>query len=84
MKSLDVFGVCNGIVDIFSDITESDFSGLGFEKGTMRLVEPADQQALLLQGQGPGQTQRRGGSSRCRAVHLSAIVSRSVEMQEVT
>ena len=62
MKSLDVFGVCNGIVDIFSDITESDFSGLGFEKGTMRLVEASDQQALLRRVGATAPILRSGGS----------------------
>ncbi|MCX6115262.1 MAG: adenosine kinase [Proteobacteria bacterium] len=47
MKSIDVSGVCNGIVDIFTDVTEQDFASLGFEKGAMRLVEASDQQELL-------------------------------------
>jgi hypothetical protein len=46
MKSIDVSGVCNGIVDIFTDVTEQDFASLGFEKGAMRLVEASDQQEL--------------------------------------
>ena len=47
MKSIDVSGVCNGLVDIFADVTEEQFSPLGFERGTMRLVE-LDEQAKLL------------------------------------
>ena len=47
MKSIDVSGVCNGLVDIFADVTEEQFSPLGFERGTMRLVE-LDEQATLL------------------------------------
>jgi sugar/nucleoside kinase (ribokinase family) len=47
MKSIDVTGIGNGIVDIFTDITEERFQPLGFEKGTMRLVDTAEQKALL-------------------------------------
>ena len=47
MKSIDVTGLGNGIVDIFTDVTEDQFGPLGFEKGTMRLVETADQKQLL-------------------------------------
>lgn len=47
MKSIDVSGVCNGLVDIFADISEEQFSALGFERGTMRLVQ-LDEQARLL------------------------------------
>ena len=47
MKSIDVSGVCNGIVDIFTDISDEKFSALGFEKGTMRLVDTAEQHGLL-------------------------------------
>lgn len=47
MKSIDVSGVCNGLVDIFADITEEQFSPLGYERGTMRLVETQEQARLL-------------------------------------
>jgi sugar/nucleoside kinase (ribokinase family) len=46
-KSLDVCGVCNPLVDIFADISEENFKELGFEKGTMRLVEAAEQKEVL-------------------------------------
>lgn len=47
MKTLDVTGICNGLVDIFADIAEKDFESLGFEKGTMRLVASDEQHDLL-------------------------------------
>lgn len=47
MKRYHVCGLGNAIVDIFLELTEEEFSSLGFEKGTMRLVEKADQQALF-------------------------------------
>jgi sugar/nucleoside kinase (ribokinase family) len=46
-KSLDVCGLGNGLVDIFVEASEGEFSALDFEKGTMRLVESAEQRELL-------------------------------------
>jgi len=47
MKPIDVTGLGNGIVDIFTDVSEEQFGPLGFEKGTMRLVDTAEQKQLL-------------------------------------
>jgi sugar/nucleoside kinase (ribokinase family) len=47
MKTLDVTGIGNGLVDIFADIAQADFDSLGFEKGTMRLVSSEEQHGLL-------------------------------------
>ncbi len=47
MKSIDVSGIGNGIVDVFADVSEQQFAPLGFDKGTMRLVETAEQKQLL-------------------------------------
>lgn len=49
VKSIDVYGLGNGIVDVLLEVTEDEFSALEFERGTMRLLEPSDQQALLEQ-----------------------------------
>lgn len=46
-KLFQVCGLGNAIVDIFIEVSEADFAQLGFERGTMRLVENADQQLLL-------------------------------------
>lgn len=46
-KSFHVCGLGNAIVDIFLEVSDSDFNSLGFERGTMRLVDQADQQQLL-------------------------------------
>jgi sugar/nucleoside kinase (ribokinase family) len=62
MKSIDVVGVCNGLVDIFSDISEEDFAPLGYEKATMRLVEAAEQRELLGKVGGSQPIMRSGGS----------------------
>jgi sugar/nucleoside kinase (ribokinase family) len=62
MKAFDVCGVCNAIVDIFADISEEDFVPLGFEKGTMRLVEAHEQLSLLERVGSKSPVMRSGGS----------------------
>lgn len=47
MKNYHVCGLGNAIVDIFLELSDDEFAGLGFERGTMRLVELDDQQQLL-------------------------------------
>lgn len=47
MKEFDVIGLGNSLVDILLELTDAEFTAHGFEKGTMRLVEP-DEQAKLL------------------------------------
>src|SRR5439155_25381190 len=37
----------NAIVDIFLEVSDEEFATLGFERATMRLVELAEQKALL-------------------------------------
>jgi sugar/nucleoside kinase (ribokinase family) len=47
MKEFQICGLGNAIVDIFIEVSEAEFAQLGFERGGMRLVEQADQTALL-------------------------------------
>ncbi len=47
MKSFNVCGLGNAVVDIFLELDDASFEPLGFERGTMRLVELDEQQALL-------------------------------------
>ncbi len=47
MKSIDVCGLGNAIVDIFLEVSEDDFQELGFERGTMELVDRPQQAQLL-------------------------------------
>jgi sugar/nucleoside kinase (ribokinase family) len=47
MKEFDVCGLGNAIVDIFVEVSDDELSVLGFERGTMRLVDPAEQRGLL-------------------------------------
>jgi len=47
MTTYDVCGLGNAIVDIFLELDEQEFGSLGFERGTMRLVELEDQKKLM-------------------------------------
>ncbi len=47
MKEFDLIGLGNSLVDILLELTDAEFAALGFEKGTMRLVDPPEQQMLL-------------------------------------
>ncbi len=62
MKTLDVTGVCNGIVDVFADISHEDFEPLNLEKGTMRLVSTDEQTTLLNRFGGQSPVLCSGGS----------------------
>ncbi len=46
-KEFDVCGLGNSLVDILLELTDAEFAALGFEKATMRLVEPAEQRQLF-------------------------------------
>jgi sugar/nucleoside kinase (ribokinase family) len=62
MKTIDVTGICNGLVDIFTDISHQDFESLGFEKGTMRLTSADEQRELLKKFAGRAPAMCSGGS----------------------
>jgi len=47
MKEFHVCGLGNAIVDIFLELSDGEFAALGFERGTMRLVEAAEQRQLI-------------------------------------
>src|SRR5215467_7052136 len=47
MKQFKLCGLGNPIVDIFLELSDSEFKSLGFERGTMRLVELEEQKTLL-------------------------------------
>src|SRR6266550_3816337 len=47
MKEFQLCGLGNALVDIFLEISEAEFASLGFERGTMRLVDLAEQKMLL-------------------------------------
>jgi sugar/nucleoside kinase (ribokinase family) len=47
MRDYDVCGLGNALVDIFLELDDAEFVGLGFDRGTMRLVDHAEQDGLL-------------------------------------
>lgn len=47
MKEFQLYGLGNALVDIFIELSDDEFAALGFERGSMRLVEPAEQKVLL-------------------------------------
>src|SRR6478609_3787234 len=47
MKEFDVCGLGNAIVDIFVEVSDEELAALDFERGTMRLVDRAEQRGLL-------------------------------------
>jgi sugar/nucleoside kinase (ribokinase family) len=47
MKQFNVIGLGNSLVDILLELTDEEFADLKFEKGTMRLVDAAEQKMLL-------------------------------------
>lgn len=61
-KTIQVTGICNALVDIFADITEEQFAALGFDKGTMRLVEASEQKEILSKLGGKDNALCSGGS----------------------
>jgi sugar/nucleoside kinase (ribokinase family) len=47
MKAFQLYGLGNALVDIFIPTSEEQFATLGFERGSMRLVERIEQKILL-------------------------------------
>jgi sugar/nucleoside kinase (ribokinase family) len=47
MRQFQLCGLGNAIVDIFVEVSEGEFASLGFERGTMVLVDQAEQKKLL-------------------------------------
>lgn len=47
MKEFQICGLGNALVDIFLEVSEAEFGELAFERGSMRLVDHAEQKLLL-------------------------------------
>src|SRR5271163_441333 len=73
MKDFHVCGLGNAIVDIFLELDDEEFAGLGFERGTMRLVEAAEQQGLIDQFRGRDPRLVSGGSVANSTIALSQL-----------
>lgn len=49
MKEFQLYAVGHALVDIFIDVTDDELASLGFDRGSMRLVERDEQKRLLQQ-----------------------------------
>src|SRR6188768_1985656 len=47
MKEFQLCGLGNAVVDIFLEVSDSEFASLGFERGGMQLVAHDEQKKLL-------------------------------------
>src|SRR5947208_12032204 len=73
MREFHVCGLGNAIVDIFLEVSDAEFAGLGFERGTMRLVEAAAQRDLLAKFRGHEPRLVSGGSVANSVIALSQL-----------
>jgi sugar/nucleoside kinase (ribokinase family) len=62
MREFQLYGLGNALVDIFIELSDEEFASLGFERGSMRLVGPAEQKALLERFEGREPRLVSGGS----------------------
>jgi sugar/nucleoside kinase (ribokinase family) len=77
MRTLDVTGVCNGLVDFLMDISQEAFESFGFEKGTMRLVDIEEQLQLLSQLDAHQPVMRSGGSVANSLIAIAQLGGKS-------
>src|SRR5262245_29330478 len=76
MKEFHVCGLGNAIVDIFLEVSEEEFARLGFGRGTMRLVDTAEQKALLERFRGREPRLVSGGSVANSVIACSQLGGR--------
>ena len=62
MREFQLYGLGNALVDTFIELSDEEFASLGFERGSMRLVGPAEQKALLERFEGREPRLVSGGS----------------------
>src|SRR5947207_8665824 len=73
MKEFQLCGLGNAVVDIFLEVSDDEFRSLGFERGGMRLVEHAEQNALLTRYQSLDPTLVSGGSVANSVIAFSQL-----------
>src|SRR5438874_2088992 len=76
MKQFHVCGLGNALVDILLELTDAEFTELGFERGTMRLVDHAEQQRLLERFHGRDPRLVSGGSVANSVIACSQLGGR--------
>ena len=77
MKEFHLCGLGNAIVDIFLELSDPELADLGFEKATMRLVEPAEQKRLLERFKGQEPRLVSGGSVANSVIAFSQLGGRA-------
>ncbi len=73
MTRTAVCGLGNAIVDLFLDVSDAELAALGFERGTMRLVEPAEQATLLERVHAQNPRMAAGGSVANSLIALTQL-----------
>lgn len=73
MRDFQLCGLGNAIVDIFVEVSDDEFAQLGYERGSMRLVELADQKTLLQRFHGREPRLVSGGSVANSVIAFSQL-----------
>ena len=73
MSDFQLYGLGNALVDIFVEISDEELAALGFERASMRLVEPAEQKALLERFEGREPRLVSGGSVANSVIAFSQL-----------
>jgi sugar/nucleoside kinase (ribokinase family) len=76
MKSFDLCGLGNALVDIFLELDDASFAALGFDRGTMRLVDHVEQAGLLSKFRGHDARLVSGGSVANSVIAASQLGGR--------
>ncbi len=71
--SLKVYGLGNAIMDLQVSVSEADFASLGLSKGSMNLVELAQQSDLLKKFKGHPISLKSGGSAANTIIALAQL-----------
>ncbi len=72
-KEFQLCGLGNAIVDIFVEVSDADLAALGFERGTMRLVDLPEQKTLLERFKGREPRLVSGGSVANSVIAFSQL-----------
>jgi sugar/nucleoside kinase (ribokinase family) len=73
MREFHVCGIGNALVDIFVDVSDAEFATLGFERGSMRLVDADEQKVLLARFRDREPRLASGGSVANSVIALSQL-----------
>jgi sugar/nucleoside kinase (ribokinase family) len=77
MREFHVCGLGNALVDVFLQLSEAEFASLGLERGSSRLVEAAEQKALLERFHDHSPRLVSGGSVANSVIALSQLGGRA-------